>query len=125
MVALTRYQGSCRRERRNPLPLSEQGLCSFATTLAVEGLACATIKAYLAGVWHAQVERGWPEPHWGSMPRLGQVLKGIRRERSPVSPELLLQPHDGWQKKPSFGSTMLSAVVVYLVSRKDAPGPLF
>ena len=101
--------------------MSEQGLCSFATTLAVEGLAGTTIKAYLAGVRHAQVERGWPDPHWGSMPRLGQVLKGIRshraeegcrgRERRPVSPELLLQLRGGWQKKPSFDSTMLWAAV--------------
>ena len=56
------------------LPVSQQGLCSFATTLAVEGLACATIKAYLAGVRHAQVERGWPDPHWG--PKTGPGVEG-------------------------------------------------
>ena len=73
----------------------------FAMSLAVDGLAYATVRSYLAGVKYAQIKRGWPDPQWGNMTRLGQVLRGIRRVRAekgcrervrlPISPELMLQ----------------------------------
>ena len=66
----------------SPLPVSEQGLCKFVTALAVEGLDSTLIRSYLAGVRHAQVERGGPDPQWGSMPRLGQVIRGVKRFRA-------------------------------------------
>ena len=49
-VAWNRYSKFCRKEGRNPLPVSEQGLCRFVSALAVEGLAPPTLKGYLAGV---------------------------------------------------------------------------
>ena len=109
-VAWNRYSKFCRKEGRNPV-----------SALAVEGLAPPTLKGYLAGVRYAQVKGGWPDPCWGSMPRLGQVLKGIRRhraeegapamERKPVTPEVLEKLKGSWQKNPGFDSTMLWAAV--------------
>ena len=120
-VAWTRYERCCRAEGVNPLPVSEQGLCRFVTTLAVQGLASSSIRNYLAGVRHGQVERGGPDPQWGSMPRLGQVLRGIRRFRAeegykdrvrlPVSPEMLLKLRGSWEKRADWDSVMLWVAV--------------
>ena len=46
--------------------------------LANEGLAHQTIKSYLSAVCHLQISYGHPDPHIGDMPRLEQVLKGIK-----------------------------------------------
>ena len=54
------------------------------TALAVEGLASTSKRSYLAGVRHAQIERGGPDPQWGSMPMLGQVLRGVKKFRGRV-----------------------------------------
>ena len=62
--------------------MSEPGLCKFVASLAVEGLAANSIRIYLAGVRHPQIERGGQDPQWGSMPRLGQVLRGVRRSHA-------------------------------------------
>ena len=44
------------------------------------GNTCRCIhKGYLVGVRQAQVEKGFPDPNWDGMNRLGQVLKGILR----------------------------------------------
>ena len=51
--------------------------------LAQEGLAPASIKAYLAAVRHSQVVMGYPEPQAiSSLPRLKLVLKGVARTRA-------------------------------------------
>ena len=43
----------------------------------------ATIRTYLAAVWHAQIMRGHPEPRESSsLPRLRLVQNGVRRERA-------------------------------------------
>ena len=51
--------------------------------LAQEGLAPASIKAYLAAVRHSQVVMGYPEPQAiSSLPHLKLVLKGVARTRA-------------------------------------------
>ena len=40
------------------------------TALAVEGLASTSKRSYLAGVRHAQIERGGPDPQWLEMGKL-------------------------------------------------------
>ena len=117
-VARARYHRFCEGKG---VPVSEPVVCAFVASLALEGLAGASIKVYLAGVRQAQVEKGFPDPNWGRMQRLGQVLKGIRRHQSerglkkrvrhPVSPEVIMQLRGCWQKKLDFDSTMLWAAV--------------
>jgi len=52
------------------------------SSLAREGLACSSVKVCLAGFRQSQVEKGFPDPKWDSMPQLAQVLKGIRRPQA-------------------------------------------
>ena len=88
-------------------------------TLAVDGLAYVTVRSYIAGVRYAQIKKGWPDPQWGNMPRLGQVLRSIRRVRAekgcrekvrlPISPEPMLQLKKNWQRRNGFDATMLWA----------------
>ena len=65
-----------------PFPVNELQLCRFVESLAREGLAPTTMKTYLAGVRHAQVMRGLPEPRQtGQMPRLKLLQAGVTREQ--------------------------------------------
>ena len=85
----------------------------------MDGLAYVTVRSYIAGVRYAQIKKGWPDPQWGSMPRLGQVLRSIRRVRAekgcrekvrlPISPEPMLQLKKNWQRRNGFDATMLWA----------------
>ena len=80
--------------------------------LARTGLAPASIKTYLAGVQHAQVMRGLPEPsQQGSMPRLQLMKKGVVKLRAeagippvcsrlPITIPVLHQLHQVWARTP-------------------------
>ena len=68
--------------------------------MAREGLAPATLKTYLAGIRHAQIIRGLPEPGSASLKRLRLLQSGVARERAfrlggparqhlPITPQLL------------------------------------
>ena len=102
-----------------PLPVSQETLCGFVSHLGWEGLTPATIRLYLAGVRHQQIMAGLPDPKWGEMPKLGLILKGIRRVRAeagpsqpsrrPVSPNLLSRLRAEWMKSPGYDGTMLWA----------------
>ena len=74
-------------------------------------LATATIKVYLAGVRHAQIMRGFPEPsHSGSLPRLKLVQAGVAharltqqptptpRQRLPITIDILHGLLDTWSR---------------------------
>lgn len=66
-----------------PFLVTELLLCHFVASLAKEGLAPNTLKTYLAGIRHAQVMRGLPEPaQMGPMPRLKLLQTGVTRERT-------------------------------------------
>ena len=127
-VAWSRYQRCCEAGGgggggggMRPLPVSEPGLCKFVASLAVEGLAANSIRIYPAEVRHAQIERGGQDPQWGSMLRLGQVLRGVRRCRAeegfngrvrhPMSPDMLLKLRSSWEKRAGWDSIMLWAAV--------------
>ena len=78
-------------------------------SLAREGLAHSSIKAYLSGICHLQVEEGWGDPNFGDMPKLELVLRGVKRAqamkkqmklRLPITPELLLKLAGIWLKGP-------------------------
>ena len=74
-VARARYHRFCEGKGWTPVPISEQVVCAFVASLALEGLAGSSIKVYLAEVRQAQVEKGFPDPNWGGMPRLGRDAK--------------------------------------------------
>ena len=118
--AKRRFLCFCNQAQLNPLPISETLLCRYVAHLAEEGLAPRTIKAYLSAIRHLQVSMNLSDPKIGEMPRLEQVLKGAKREfakknpdkreRLPITPELLLRMKQVWAKDPKkFENVMLWA----------------
>ena len=66
--------------------VNELLLCRFIASLAQEGLSPSTIKSYLAGVRHAQITKGFPEPaKTTTMPRLKLLQTGVAKARATVS----------------------------------------
>ena len=122
-AAGTKYLGFCNNFSISPLPTSENVLCYFSACMAQEGLAQSTIRTYLSGVRQIQIARGLPDPHIDQMPRLRQVLKGIKihegrigkspRPRLPITPSILRKLKKVWlSDAPSFNNTMLWAASV-------------
>jgi len=83
-----------------------------------EGLACSSIRTYLSGVCQLQIAAGFPDPHIDQMPRLSQVLKGIKvqaaragkkpHSRPPITPAILRKLRGVWLgDHPDFNKTML------------------
>ena len=102
-AAVNRFSTFCiRHDITHPFPVNELLLCRFIASLAQEGLSPATLKTYLAGIRHAQVMRGFPEPAYpAGMPRLKLLQTGVARDRAnhrtggtgrerlPITPQLL------------------------------------
>ncbi len=100
-TGLNRFLRFCCDHGATPFPVSENLLCYFVAFLAQQGLAPNTIKTYLAGIRHAQIIRGHPEPRQDSkLPRLRLVQTGVKkvraerglpmaRPRLPITPALL------------------------------------
>jgi len=81
-----RYLKFCSQAVLNPLPVSEQVLCSFVSHLAQQGLKYRTIKVYLSAVRHLQIAGNYPDPFGGSpMPKLEYVLRGVKKHEGPSS----------------------------------------
>ena len=115
-----RYINYCDKAHCQPLPLTEQRLCQFVTKLAEEGLSHQTIQSYLTGTRQLQLAANLPEPHIGSMPKLEQVLKGIKvvksrsvaqaRTRLPITPDILQRMRRVLDQQPhAFNHIMLWA----------------
>ena len=91
-----------------PVPVCKNQLCYYVSYLANEGLAHQMIKSYLSAVRHLQISYGHPDPHIGDMPRLKQVLKGIKssqvcqgkkpRKRLSIIPNILWQIRRVWEQ---------------------------
>ena len=103
-----RYLKFCSQAILNPLPVSEQVLCSFVSHLAQQGLKHRTIKVYLSAVRHLQIAGNYPDPFGGSpMPKLEYVLRGVKkdeaekgegqRSRLPITPEILRRLKSQWE----------------------------
>ena len=75
-VAWAKYHRFCEGKGWTPVPVSEPVVCAFVASLALEGLAGASIKVYLVGVRQAQVEKVYPDPNWGGMPKAGPGAEG-------------------------------------------------
>ena len=103
-----RYLKFCFQAVLNPLPVSEQVLCSFVSHLAQQGLKYRTIKVYLSAVRHLQIAGNYPDPFGGSpMPKLEYVLRGVKKHEVekgegqrpclPITPEILRQLKSQWE----------------------------
>ena len=112
------YLGFCASFSIIPLPTSETTLCYFVACLGQQGLAEASIRTYLAGVRQLQISRDLPDPKIGLMPRLQQVIRGIKVERGrdgypqqsrlPITPMILRRIKPFWiTDQPNFNSVML------------------
>jgi len=114
-----RYLVFCKNFALVPPPTSEQILCYFTACLGQQGLAHSTIKTYLSGVCQLQVAHGGEDPGIDKMPRLQQVLRGVKaecgkrgkptRSRLPIIPGILRKMKMSWIGKNSFESVMLWA----------------
>ena len=108
--AKSRFMAFCTQACTSPLPLSESVLCFYVSHLADEGLAHTTIKSYLSACRHLHISHGYSEPCIGDMPRLAQVMKGIKasqakqgrrvKPRLPITPSILTQIKSFLNKKP-------------------------
>ena len=119
-AAKRKYRSFCNNFYVTPLPVSESGLCYFVACMGQDGLACSSIRTYLSGICQMQVAAGFQDPHFDQMPRLNQVLRGVKvqaawagkkpRPRLPITPSILCKIRGVWMSgNPSFDNTMLWA----------------
>ena len=95
----------------------EGALCHFAATLVEEGLRHRTIKSYMAGVRHLHISEGYGDPFTHDLHRLHYVLRGIKRaegiagvakrERRPISPDLLRKIKSVWDPKAKEANVVM------------------
>ena len=115
LSAEKRYVDFCSSFSIVPLPTSESTLCYFVACLGQQGLAHTTIKTYLSGIRQLQVAHGFKDPCIDQMPRLRQILKGVKVEcgkqgkashsRLPITPSILKSV---WMSEsPSYEAIML------------------
>ena len=98
--AENRYLTFCNNFSLSLLLASENILCYFAACLGHEGLAYSSIRTYLSGIPQIHIAAGYPDPSINQMPRLRQIIKGIRvlaarsgkilRPRLPITPSIQL-----------------------------------
>lgn len=118
-AAEKRYLTFCINFSLSPLPVSENILCYFAACLGQEGLAYSTIRTYLSGIRQIQLAAGYSDPAVDLMPRLRQVIKGVRvlaarsgktpRPRLPITPSILHKLRAVWLEHPTYNNIMLWA----------------
>ena len=105
MSAQKRFLNFCEVADCPPIPVSEGWLCGYVAFLARDGLKHSSIKSYLSSICHLQISA---DPFAASMPRLEQVLKGIKvnqgrqgrnmpNQKLPITPEILRRIKSLWQ----------------------------
>ena len=119
-AAERRYVAFCEKFGVKPLPSNENNLCYFVTWLGQEGLQHSTIHTYLSGVRQIQIAHGFPDPKFDNMPRLCQILRGVKvvaglqgrskRIRLPITPSVLRKMKQIWvDGEEDFDKVMLWA----------------
>ena len=80
-VSTASYTSFCMRYGiHQPFPLQKHVLCNYVAFLAGQHLKHRTIKAYLSGIPHLQIQKAMGNPFAnGSMPRLEYILTGVKR----------------------------------------------
>ena len=107
--AQSRYLTFCNSINVSPLPLSKHLVCLFVTHLADTDVSHQSIKCYLSALRHLQISSGLSDPKlYSSCPKLGYVLKGIKRiqspaatpnQRLPITPTILRCLKEVWEKE--------------------------
>ena len=103
-----RYLKFCSQADKNPLPVTEQVLCSFVSHLAQQGLKHRSIKVYLSAICHLQIEGNYLDPFGGAaMPKLEYVLRGVRKHELekgagqrpclPITPDIFHRIRAQWE----------------------------
>ena len=111
-AGINKYLFMCHELSILPTPASEHLLCKFVTYLALNNISSNTIKVYLSGVRQLHIQDGLPPPPTTAMPKLAQVLKGIKTSQAetqpqsswtqclPITPEILCRIKAYWQQDP-------------------------
>ena len=81
-AAERRYMNFCINFALQPLPMSEVTLCYFVACLGQQGLSDSSIRTYLSGIRQLHISNHLPDPNISNMPRLHQILRGIKILRS-------------------------------------------
>lgn len=58
--------------------MTEHLLCRYVSFLAEQDLSPKSVKLYLSAVRHLQVSLNFKDPKIGEMPKLEQVMKGVK-----------------------------------------------
>ena len=109
-AALRKFTSFCKTFRiLNPFPLSQDTLCNFVAFLARQNIKQTTLKVYLSALRYYQVGQGFTEPNHAAMAKLKTVGNGMKRlqaastlnrkNRLPITPELLRQIRHQWENK--------------------------
>ena len=77
-AAECKYLSFCNDFLITPTPTSENVLCYLAACLGQQNLSASTIRTYLSGIRQMHIAGGFPDPVIDHMPRLHQILKGIK-----------------------------------------------
>ena len=107
--AQKKFKEFCADQGLPPAPASEPTLCRYVAHLVQGGTAHSSIKCYLAAVRQYHIAGGWNDPGISQMPRLVQVLRGVKtvqarrgnhqgRNRLPITPELLRKMREVWNR---------------------------
>lgn len=101
------------------VPAAEATLCKFVAHMAGAGLRHRTIKVYLSAIRHLHIMEGKNDPFVPGHPRLHYILQGVkrtegesgveRRQRLPISPDILRKVKAVWEAEPQPGTIMLWA----------------
>ena len=93
LAGLKQYTTFCSQANLVPIPTNEATLLLFVSHLAIQNLAYATIKVYLAAVRSAHVAVGKHNNFQSQLtPRLLQVMKGIRKQTATSKPPRIRLP---------------------------------
>ena len=109
-AGIRHYSSFCQQVHTQATPTNESILCRFVTHLANNNISHNAIRVYLAGVRQLHIRRSVRMPELCSMPRLNQVLRGIKirqsksgtvrqQPRLPITPEVLLRIKSTWERE--------------------------
>ena len=106
--AQKRYLEFCNNHALPPLTVYEHQLCRFVSFLGDQGLAYSSLKGYLSAIRNLQISYNYPDPNISRIPKLEQVLRGIKRqnatantkrERLPITPDILIKLRAVWERE--------------------------
>ena len=92
-AGINKYLFMCHELSIPPTPASEHLLCKFVTYLALNNISSSTIKVYLSRVRQLHIRESLPPLPTVAMPKLAQVLRGIKTSQAETQPQLFRSQH--------------------------------